>query len=315
MLAALALSAGGLAIGPYVRSRVDREAAKRGFKVQIGTVHVGWFHLTLRDVTAELEGTNVRPRMNTVELDIGTSLALKSVSVDGVHVDLDGDLQDIAAWRARHLPTSSTKEATSVDVLVRGADVVWRNVLGDAKATVEASHASVHRGADGVSIGAETVTASREGQALTLSSAKVDLMKGMVQGAHIASARVKVELDVPGPPTDEPPAPPANGAPRSVFLHLPDTHGLRAFVQVLGQRIDAHTPPGLVATLDEVTVELVRGTEKLELGPGSVKVQRSAEQLDVEFAAGAQAATPLTLHATVPLAGGDSVVSLCRAAP
>ncbi|HEX4515270.1 MAG TPA: biosynthetic peptidoglycan transglycosylase, partial [Polyangiaceae bacterium] len=90
---------------------------------------------------------------------------------------------------------------------------------------------------------------------------------------------------------------------------MPNLHVLRAMIQNAGQRLAERAPDGLHVALDALGVDLKRGKEKLELGPGKLVIERHGSELALDFSAGT-GQTPLTLHASVPLEAGDTTLAL-----
>ncbi len=123
---------------------------------------------------------------------------------------------------------------------------------------------------------------------------------GKLQEAHVESARLALELDssVEAPTAPDPPKvdghkhagkAPIAPEPFRPLVELPDLHVLRALIQNTARQAAApHTPEGMRVTLDSLTVELTRGAEKLELGPGKVGLERKAHDLTLDFSAGSE---------------------------
>ncbi len=94
-------------------------------------------------------------------------------------------------------------------------------------------------------------------------------------------------------------------------LPLPDLHAWRARLRYLAQRAGGHFPEGAKVDIDGLTVEVVRGKEKLAVGPGPVTITRHDAEIALDYSTrGAVDATPLALHARLPLAPGETVVEL-----
>jgi hypothetical protein len=319
----LALAA-ALAFGPVVRGRVAREAARRGLSVDVGSVRPGFFAVELGNVDVAPEGTHgIHVHFGTVRVDVGATLGVKRVTAADVRVELEGDaIGELDAWRARH-PTKAKAKAAPTPITVERAALTWKKALGDEGAAVDAAGIAVRRDAEGVHVSTESVVFTRRRATVTLGASTVLLEGGKVRDAHVDSARVALELAPLGAPhasaaraSPEPPPPPpsrrrrhAAPEPFHPVVALPNLHLWRAMLQNVGRRLVDRAPEGLHVDLDALTVELSRGKEKLELGPGKVTVERHAQELAVDFSAGT-GRTPLTLHASLPLAAGDTVVAL-----
>src|SRR6185312_15666445 len=176
-------------------------------------------------------------------------------------------------------------------------------------------------------VSSESVVVTRDRATVTLAGADCALAGAKLKSAHVDSARVALALsalDVAsarpgGGGAPEPPPPPpgthnrghaaAETEPFHPLVPMPNLHELRAMIQNVGRQIADRAPDGLRVDLDALTVEITRGAEKLELGPGKVTVERKGGELASEFSAGS-GQTPLTLHASIPLVAGDTTVAL-----
>jgi hypothetical protein len=318
----------GLAFGPIVRSRADKEAARRGVVLDVGRVRPGWFSVALEDVTVAPEGTKgVRAHIGQVTLDLGVTMSLQGIHASDVRVELEDDaLAEIAAWRERHPAKGEGGAKTPVDV--ERAAIAWKKAFGDADASLDATGIALKRDEKGTHVSSENLTIVRKRATVTLGSTTGELEGGKLHEAHVDFARLALELadnDVaPAAAASTAPEPPPpvqqnghkkNGkaaSPEEPFhpiVEMPNLHAFRAIIQNLGQRVADRAPEGLHVSLDALTVELSRGKEKLELGPGKVTVERHAQEVALEFSAGT-GQTPLTLHASLPLAAGDTTVAL-----
>ena len=314
-----------VSFGPLVRGRVAREAAKRGLEVSVGGVRPGWFAVVLEDVSVVPEGTTgVRAHAGTVRIDVGVSLGVQRLGVSDVKADLEGDaLAEIAAWRARH-PSRGETSGPKTPIVVERAALSWKRAFGDADASIDAAGIAVKRDAGGTSLTSESLVLARRDATVSLGATSADLEAGRLKDAHVDSARVAVALAPlgDGAKTNAAAAPepiplvahkhghaPAAAEPFHPMVKLPDLHVLRAMLQNVGRQLEDRAPDGMKVDLDALTIELSRGGEKLELGPGKVTAERRGGELACDFSAGT-GQTPLTLHASLPLAAGDTVVAL-----
>ena len=318
-----------LAFGPIVRGRAEKEALRRGLTLSIGKVRAGWFAASLEDVTVAPEGTKgISAHVGTLALDVTVGLSLERARASDVRLELADDaLGELAAWRERH-PSKGDGGQKATPVSVERAVIAWKNAFGDADAALDASGISVTRDETGTHLSSETLTLTRRRTSVTLGPTTAELEGGKLHEAHVDSARVALELDAetkaaapavvapdPVPVQQASVHPKKNGknlTPPEAFhplIDLPNLHALRAVIQNLGKRVAERAPEGLHVALDGLTVELSRGREKLELGPGKVNVERRAQEVALEFSAGT-GQTPLTLHASIPLDAGDTTVAL-----
>ena len=199
------------------------------------------------------------------------------------------------------------------------------SAFGDAEASVDATGVSVTRDEKGtIHVTGESVVGREVARASSLGALTAEVDGGKLKDAHVESARVALELGAktsaatqatqaaPEPPPPPPTRHKGRRPRRSRFIRsstLPNLHVLRAMMQNVGKRVADRAPEGLHVDLDALDVELARGKEKLELGPGKVTIERRASELAVDFSAGT-GQTPLTLHTSVPLEAGDTTVAL-----
>ncbi len=313
---------GAIAFGPIVRGRVEAESVRRGFVTKVGKVRPGWFAVSLENVEVAPEGAKgISAHLDRVRVELGVGMGVERIALSGVRVDLEDDaLAEISAWRERH-PSKGDGAGKKTPIAVEGAAVSWARAFGDVDATLDATGLAVTRDASGTRISGESIVVARTRASVALGASTVMVVGGKLQDAHIDTARIALELDavdaLPAAPTLDPPPPPVatkRGAkpapePFHAFVTMPELHVARAIVQNLGKRIADHAPEGFHVGLDALTVELSRGKEKLELGPGKVTVERHAAELAADFSAGT-GQTPLTLHGSVPLEAGDTVLAL-----
>jgi len=321
---ALILVVGGvtIAFGPVVRSRVASEAAKRGIVVTVGRVSPGWFAVTLTDVTVKPEGaTGLEAHIDSMRVETSGTLSVERVVARGAHIAAEDDaIAELSAWRLRH-PSTSEGGVSKTALSVEGASLTWTHVNGDAEATLEALGMAATRNAAGTQVSTESVVMTRKRARIALGVTNVSVEAGKLHDAHIDSARVALELEPveSSPPPDPVPVPTPHKRGKSAeppepfhpLVALPDLHLLRAMIRSLGQRAGDRAPEGMHVALDALTIELTRGSEKLELGPGKVSVERNTRDVTVDFSAGSdKTQTPLTLVATIPLDAGDTIIAL-----
>ena len=312
--------------GPFVRSRVEKDAARRGVTVNVGRVRPGWFTVELADVIVEPEGTKgVHAKFAAVTIDVGVTGSVKSIRASDAKLELEGDaLAEISAWRERHPSKSEGEAASKTPIALERAALVWTKAFGDDDASVDASGISVTRDERGTHVACESVTVGRKRASVVLGPSTAEIAAGKLKDAHITDARLALELDetsaAPASVQQAAPEPPplqhghqkgVKSAPEPFhpFIDLPNLHAFRAMIQNAGQRLAERAPDGLHLGLDALGVDLKRGKEKLELGPGKVTIERHGSELALEFSAGT-GQTPLTLHASVPLEAGDTTVAL-----
>jgi hypothetical protein len=327
MGAAVVALVAAIAFGPLVRARVAKEAARRGLVVSVGAVRPAWFGATLEDVSIAPEGTEgVSAHAGSVRVEVSTGFAVRHVTLSDVRATLDGDaLARVAAWRERH-KSEATGGGAKTPIAIERAAFAWTNAFGNPAASVEATGISATRDDAGTHVSSESLVVAREQATVTLAGASCELEGAKLKNAHVDSARLALRLSAldvasvqPGTAgAPEPPPPPVahkrghappEAEPFHAIVAMPNLHQLRAMIQNAGREVAERAPDGLRVDLDALTVEIERGAEKLELGPGKMTVERRDGELAGDFSAGS-GQTPLTLHASVPLASGDTVLAL-----
>ena len=305
---------------------MEKEASRRGVTVSVGRVRPGWFAVELDDVTVEPEGTKgVHAKFAAITIDVGATGAVKSIRATDAKLELDGDaLAEIAAWRERHPSKSEGEASTKTPISLERAALAWTKAFGDDDAKVDASGLSLTRDDKGTHVACESVTVVRKNASVALGTSTAEIEAGKLRDAHVTEARLALELDeasapiAPQPIAPEPPLPLQNGhkkgtksapEPFHPIVEMPNLHAFRAMIQNAGARLAERAPDGLHLGLDALGVDLKRGKEKLELGPGKVTIERHGNEVALDFSAGT-GQTPLTLHASVPLASGDTTVAL-----
>lgn len=314
---------GAFAFGPIVRGRVEADSVRRGLATKVGKVRPGWFAVSLENVDVGLEGTKgISVHVDHVRVELSVGMAVERVALSAVRVDLEDDaLAEISAWRERH-PTKGDGGGAKTPIAVEGAAVNWVRAFGDVDASLDATGIAVTRDANGTRVSGESIVVVRKRATVALGASTATMSEGKLRDAHVDSARIALKLEpvdaAIAPPTLDPPPPPPAIVKRGVkpppepfhpFVTMPELHVARALVQNFGKRIAEHAPEGLHVGLDTLTVELSRGKEKLELGPGKLTIERRASDLAGDFSAGT-GQTPLTLHASLPLEAGDTMLAL-----
>jgi hypothetical protein len=343
LLGSLAAGA-GLGVGPLVRSRVAREAAKRACGVAVGGVRAGWFSLVLTDVRVELQGVDgievVLPRA-TVELS--SLLRPKEVLIEDGRVTLKGDLEvlktQLQAWRAAGAK-GGTGEHNMLSVHATRTSVQWDEAQNHATlqgldlTRDEGGLKSLFEKAE-VRLGALTVelvqggadfdpTATLKSVKLTEANVAWSLPEAPSEGATPA-APTTGDLAPPPLPTavgkagkgkktpladDVLPAPTAEAS--APLITIPDLHGLRAVAASIGTLLAQRLPEGAAVSITGLKLRLERGgEERVSLGPGPLEVERRGARIEVTFSTGGGAlGTPMSVHAVLPSDDGDVELSL-----
>ncbi len=290
--------------------------------VTVGRVRPGWFAVTLSDIAVKPEGVvGLEAHVDEVRVEVSSTLGVERVVARGAHVNAEDDaVAELTAWRVRH-PQKSEGAGSKTALSVEGASLSWKRPYGDVDATIDATGMTVTRNGEGTRLSTETVVMTRKRARVALGTTSASVEAGKLHDAHIDSARVALELEpvetAPLPDPIPPPIPHKRGKtvepgePFHPIVNLPDLHLVRTIIRSLGHAMSDRAPEGMRVGLDALTIELTRGSEKLELGPGKVSVERNAQDVTLDFSAGSdKTETPLTLVATVPLDAGDTIIAL-----
>ncbi len=343
-LAVLALAA-ALSFSPLVRAKIAAEAARRKLDVEVGTVRPGFFSLTLRDVHVRLQNVRgVDVRLPEIRVELSASLKPRELVAQGGTVSLEGspeELRDaIRAWRGEG--TAGGGGGGSTPWRAEGIAITWSPTAG-APPSLTSQGVSVERSDDGYRIALEGAKASDGDAHAELATLSVQLEpSGALKSAKVGRVQLSYDLALGPDPSAAPavspldPAPPPlpvvlpskrrgarPAAPSPVaatpssappLLPLPDLHALRHKAGTIAALLASRIPEGALVEVDGLELSLgVRG-DRIALGPGPFRFERTHDDVRVSFATGdaasANAATRLSLEGTLPLAGGDVVVDL-----
>ncbi len=126
----LVLAGVGVGFGPLVRAKASAQAARRGLTVEIDAVRPGMGKIWLKGVRlSAAEVPAVEVRLDSVEVGITATGAVRFVAVHGGHVAVRGTLDEVErqvrAWRARQ-PEPAKGPAQDVTYSAEGVGVEWR---------------------------------------------------------------------------------------------------------------------------------------------------------------------------------------------
>jgi hypothetical protein len=349
--AAVLLVVGALvAFGPVVRSRIGREAERRGLEVEIGGVRPGLFAVTLREVRIRSRRVAVAAlelRMDEVRVELASSLSVQSVEAHGGGIVVEGELDDVAA-RLRELrrpsddPHPAAAHGPAIPVSVDGLALSWKVPSGG---TLSGAGIRASRDATSITLSCDRCEAKQRNVALVVTGADVELAPhgeprrlaastlGIAYEATHALAAAAASAARPTEITP-PPLPIAlskGGAtpkgnsvgPSEPVFPLPDLPGLRARIATAVSALAPRLPDGARVEIGGLSVTLDAGGEPLAFGPGTFSLTRRADRIQLAFASvdgeGAVAATsapterkgtPLSVDADLPIAAGEMTARL-----
>ncbi len=350
VLGAIAL-AGAIAFGPVVRSRVSREAAKRGLEVGVGSVRPGWFAVRLVDVSVRLAGVDsVDATLGEVRIDLTGGLSVDRVRVRGGELRVRGDVEelrrDVTAWRARvGEPSGASTGGGQTPISGDAISVRWAVAVNRE---VDATGASFARDGNGLIAAVDLAHLRDADIAVTIGGGNVELDSAhalrsthaasleiawsapatpttTADGAPSASGASASASSAPAPPVilvkgtrsakrGDPSRPMASAAPADgggPFVELPNLRAWRALAGATAVRIADRIPDAVTVSVDALSAKLVRDGTSIAFGPGPFTVARRAGRVELQFSSsGGAGGTPLSLHATLPLADGDVSLTL-----
>jgi len=328
----LGLIAGLVAIGPVVRGRVAREAARRRLEVTVGSVRPGFFAASLRDVKVRLQGVEgVEVGLDVVRVDLTAGFSLREITAQGGEIRVAGEPDEVverlrAFQRAGTPSAPSNAKAERADLSASGLALSWKLPSG-GELTGTGLTASRHDGVLRLGCGTLSAKTSAHERAVTvaLEGGEVELAPGTEAGARRISAtslalgyRVpKSSTTVtssavngvaePAPPPlptaakgrkakapGKPPAPaaPAEETRDEPVLPLPDLHALRGKIGALAATLGTRIPDGTRVDVGGLSVDLDVGGDPISFGPGPFTLERRGESLRVAFTSERATAAP-----------------------
>ena len=350
VLAAMTLAA-CLGFSPLVRARIAAEAAKRKLEIEVGAVRPGWFAISLRDVHVRLQNVRgVDIRVPEVRVDLAASLKPREILARGGTVALEGNVEElrdaIRAWRGEGTGGGGGK--TTTPWRAEGISIAWTTAAGTPPSVV-AQGVAVEKGEAGYRVGLEGAKLTDGDASVELATLSVDLdAAGALKSAKASRVQLAYDvspaLDPASAPAVSPldPAPPplpvvlpskkrgARGAaiaqattpatPAAPLLPLPDLHALRGRAGTVAALVASRVPEGALVEVDGLELSLgVRG-DRIALGPGPFRLERTHDDVRVSFSTGdagatggagvPSASTRLSLEGTLPLSGGDVALQL-----
>ena len=308
-----------LGFGPYVRHKANAAASARGLTLEIGSVRPAWFGAVLGDVKLHPEGvTSVSIHIDEVHVDISPMAA----HAHGGRVTLEGPtaVDDLLAWRERR-PSGTGEGGHKAPIDADAFEASWTG----GELDFEAHDIAFRKDDTGTHLESVRVHASAFGVSADVGKGAVALdAHGKLSNAHADDVEIGVILkDEPKPavtPTTEPPPPllpvvkrPGKAPPQPYgpLFTLPDLHEWRAHVRTAVTAFAGRTTDDVHADVPAVSLSVSRGTDKVEIGPGSFSLSRSPSDLTVDFASRASPGKPpLALRIDAPVGAGDVVAKL-----
>jgi hypothetical protein len=283
--------------GPLVRWQARRTAERWGAKLEIEHLTPTWSGVALRGVDVELADVP-SAKIRFEEVDVALRSGGKGVVLRGGNVRAVGPreqvLREVEAWRAK----VGTREGASGGSgggsrEFVGLDVSWQN---DAKAPTEAvstKDLQVTRVGDGVRVSASKATLASGRATVDVDHGSITLAKraGGYRVKDLSASGLDAAITLAAPaedPDDEsegakPATKPASHAKAAAPTGASRGERIRAQVLALGAAVSAVLDDGAKVHLAGVRAKVLRGKDKLNLGPGALTVARSSERLVIEL--------------------------------
>lgn len=320
---------GWAALGRIALATAKSRAHERGLELDAEASSVGIFSVTLHGVSVRPEGVSgVAAALDRVDVDLAATLRPRAVGLRGGVIHLSGSADDVKdeldAWRKRHPRSPSDGgEASGGGLRVRteGLGVDWRlsederlevsgvDATRDGKAlSVAVAHATWARPSS--AIACDDVVASFDGSKIQhFESGVMRLVAYAEQPVDPKAQKPKLEDPAEAKHPAETIAGDKSQEARAVRLPLPDPRTMRVALRELAREISERLPDDATVKLDELSVQIVRGSEILSLGRGPLAVERHGKDLRVSYATQAEpGASPLQMNALLPLGDGDATV-------
>lgn len=342
------LVAGLAGFGPVVRSRIEKEGARRRLAITVGSVRPGFFAIGLKDVHVRLQGVQgIEVRLDEVRVDLTGGLSVREVAGHGGEIRVDGEPEDVierlrAFQKDGKTSVAAPEKGHRMAVSADGLALAWK-LSSDGE--VIGSAIKVARDDDAIRLSCGRVAAMVRRSTLEIIGGDVELgPDGIVRRITATSVTVGQEPLFRAPSATQPstsggaepappPLPPATGAkgrggkvvavktpkaavvtaPDEPVLPLPDLHALRARIATLAQTFGTRVPDGSKVDIGGLSVKLDVGGEAFAFGPGPFTMERHGDVVRLAFAsekAGAAQTTPLSIDAELPLTAGDVTARL-----
>jgi hypothetical protein len=292
-----------------LRRRLMLEADRRGARVELGAVRLGYFAVELRDVTVRPSvGEAFEAQLPLVRLEFEGAPKLTAIRIVGGTVRLRGEagvvresVRSLLGPSGREHPgASSTNPLRGWKLVAEKLDFSLNLATGE---TVHASGVGGVRESGKTSLSFAAFAGAANGHAVSISNG--DVVVGPDFALQFARAEaLEFSQVLQSSKADEIPGEVArNGA-----TDWPDPARMFHPVLVTSKRFAAHVAPDAQMTVDALSFSRTVRTETLRFGPGPLSVARKQDRVILTFTAVEDSrlnngTTPLSLEADVPLEG------------
>ena len=287
--------------------------------VKIDRVSPAYEGLRLRGVDITLDDVPAAV-IHLDEVDVGLGIGKRTLRFHGGVVSAIGPstllVRQLEAYRERRALTEVAKPGSQHGTrTVDGFTVRWRNAEESATETLDAREVAVALNDNGIVITAASASARAETSRIELRHGQVELARGnrsvpRISGLHADSLMANVSIPAPQPDLA---SSPATASALSEPSSQPDANAAGALAATLSKAArtaDLLMAPDAAVHLDSVSGHFQRGADSLNLGPGTLIVQRADHRLIVKGLVPERAPSP-----TGPGAGTSASVPTHGTAP
>jgi len=322
------LLASCFALGPIVRSRVEKLARQRGMTVDIERVWPALGGVRLKNVRFHAgEPEWMSGELTTVDVGVGFTFGLRSLSIHGGHVSITGSLDEVSErartlTQARQPNDGPATEGNGPEFRIDDFSASWTGLF-DRSSALEidgalAERLNVGEGRAQGSLGAAAIRVARAGVAakargLMARFARVGKRTSWSE-ARIDSVELEVPLGTASSAAFEAASAAADFPPGSARGYVNKARQLRQRLTDLAVWAAEHVDEAAPVEVKGLGVVITQGDQKLNIGPGSLHVAHRPDAMDLDFSPGQSDSrvkrdpASMSLHARIPTAPGEIAV-------
>lgn len=302
-----------VSFGPLVRHQAARTAARYGAQVTIDEVRPSWHGVKLFGVDVSIADVpSAIVHIETIDVAVGWSgkkVALKNGVVSAVG-SRDVVLHDFEQWQSHYLrgatPKTEGSSSGSTEAEIVGLRLSWQDKSNNPTESVNATDVNFARQDGKVALSAQTATITVGPLSVSAEGGHVTLVKQPEGGYRVAalSARTFDAAFVIPSKTEEKNLGTQDVEPSNKERPARAWTTARATLIRGAHVLDAALEQGANIKLDSLHAKVSRGSESLNLGPGSLGIRRESGRMLIELSPHAQGKSEnqaLTFSLSVPL--------------
>ncbi|MEO8901753.1 MAG: biosynthetic peptidoglycan transglycosylase [Polyangiaceae bacterium] len=307
-----------LGFGPVVRARVASAAARRGVDVQVGHVSLGVGAIWLADLDLKVRNMpGVSAHVDALRVGLGWHFNVAEVALHGAFVELKGEADELKMELEAYRGTQHQEPAaggSGTRYLADGVEVLWR--VRREQPVLHLWGLSYQRDSGRELVALDLLRfadlgfefQARHPQAALRRAAEVAPgergPRRLLESLHADGVDVSVRME----PEPKAAVPSLGHAERNRHFQPDSLRGakLRAALAELSGFAARALPEAAQLDLQGVGLRFQRGSDKLNFGPSTLRVERLGGQIDVALVPKAEASgTPLELKLSLPVAAGE----------